>query len=137
MCEKDIFEKKFWRGITLSFFKRFKFCLIFDQIFFTQCKYLGIHKVQVFPFNSRTVKDIKEGEEITINYRADMLVMKNWITRQTYILENFRFTCLCDFCEVEEDEKDLEEYEKYEKLWADAKEVKRQGFEFPSQPYWA
>ena len=88
-------------------------------------------------FYSRTVKNIKEGEEITINYRPDVLGMKNWITRQTYILENFRFTCLCDFCDVEEDEKDLEEYEKYEKLWADAKEVKRQGFEFPSQPYWA
>ena len=59
---KKIFLKKSFGGESLSFFKRFKFCLIFDQIFFTQCKYLGIHKVQVFPFNSMTVKDIKEGE---------------------------------------------------------------------------
>ena len=49
----------------------------------------------------RACYDIKEGEEITINYRAGkrLFSMRKRETRQKLLLQAMDFNCSCHFCE--------------------------------------
>ena len=44
--------------------------------------------------------EIKAGEEITINYDWQELIMKNLKSRQAYTISNWGFKCCCQLCQV-------------------------------------
>jgi len=85
----------------------------------------------------RATYDIKEGEEITINYRAGKRVfsMRKKETRQKHLLQAMDFDCSCHFCEKQDNltgendflaiETEIEELiEKVEKLQIDCAAAK-------------
>ena len=48
----------------------------------------------------QAASEIKAGEEITINYDWQELIMKNLKSRQAYTISNWGFKCCCQLCQV-------------------------------------
>ena len=67
-------------------------------------------------FEIRAISKIKAGEEITINYNPLEISMKNFKTRQDFLLDGWDFHCKCNLCLEELDCNDDKKYEKYEKF---------------------
>jgi len=74
----------------------------------------------------RALKDIKMGEEITINYLTDekcnkgYAIMKKYKQRQEYLKSNWKFDCQCDYC-IEDVANNFDEfYDKFDQLMQDA-----------------
>ena len=67
----------------------------------------------------RAVSKIKPGEEITINYLPHKISMKNVKTRQEYLLNGWKFNCMCNLC-IEEGDSSDEKYEEFAKLQEEA-----------------
>ena len=67
----------------------------------------------------RAISKVKAGEEITINYKPFEISMKNFKTRQEYLLDGWEFNCMCNLCK-EEGDSDDKNYEKFAKLQQEA-----------------
>ena len=67
----------------------------------------------------RAISKVKAGEEITINYKPTEISMKNFKTRQEYLLDGWEFNCMCNLCK-EEGDSDDKNYEKFAKLQQEA-----------------
>jgi len=73
--------------------------------------------VQIADTNEiRATYDIKEGQEITINYREGkrFFSMRKRETRQKILLQSMDFVCYCDFCRKQENESTSEVEEELE-----------------------
>ena len=46
----------------------------------------------------RAIKDIKEGEEITISYLGGFNILRNTFFRQNHLFLTWHFVCQCDLC---------------------------------------
>jgi len=81
----------------------------------------------------RAIYDIKEGQEITINYSNDceLLSMRTKVYRQKFLFDMWGFTCLCDLCKKQDHvptkiETEIEELiEEIEKLDVEKKAALR------------
>jgi len=79
------------------------------------------------------IRDIKKGEEISINYGEHFeMFSKTFAERQKYLKETTAFSCICDFCQNgEEDENDIAIYEAFKK---NLEEISKLQDEKPTSP---
>ena len=75
-------------------------------------------------FEIRAISKIKDGEEITINYNPLEISMKNFKTRQDFLLDGWDFHCKCNLCLEELECSDDKKYEKFAQLEQEAKILK-------------
>ena len=67
-------------------------------------------------YEIRIVSKIEKGEEISINYTPRSLFMKNFQTRQKFLLMRWGFKCTCAICLDESQNNANDDYEKFAKL---------------------
>ena len=72
----------------------------------------------------RAVTDIKIGNEITINYAYPTISMKNFKTRQNYLLSAWNFQCNCELCNYDQLYGD-EKYEKFARIKGEVEKLSR------------
>ena len=75
-------------------------------------------------FEIRAISKIKATEEITINYNPLEISMKNFKTRQDFLLDGWDFHCKCNLCLEELECSDDKKYEKFAQLEQEAKILK-------------